>query len=170
MFLKISRSSKENTCARVSILIKLQASVCNFLEKETLAQVLSCEYCEIFRRPIFKNICEQLLLLQLIDILKRYYRGAFRIMSNIYDGAFRENSEPLEAVSQNCFFKNVWPSPKYTSLFCKKFTWQILLNFKMDPIIGILLRIWKSPCEWLLLPIEKKNEKSGWLGKMDSLF
>ena len=34
-FLKILQNSQENTCARVSI------------KKETLAQVFSCEYCEI---------------------------------------------------------------------------------------------------------------------------
>ena len=39
VFLKISQNSQENTCARVSFLTKLQASVCNFIKKETLAQV-----------------------------------------------------------------------------------------------------------------------------------
>ena len=33
--------------AKVSFLIKLHASACNFIKKETLAQVLSCEFCEI---------------------------------------------------------------------------------------------------------------------------
>ena len=45
VFLEISKNSQGNTCARISFLIKFQAS--NFLKKETLAQVLSCEYCEI---------------------------------------------------------------------------------------------------------------------------
>ena len=36
----------ENTCARVFFLIKLQAKACNFIKKETLAQVFSCEFCE----------------------------------------------------------------------------------------------------------------------------
>ena len=36
-FLEISQNSQENTCARVSFLIKLQAE----------AQVFSCEFCEI---------------------------------------------------------------------------------------------------------------------------
>ena len=36
MFLEISQNSLENTCARVSFLIK-----------EALAQVFSCEFCEI---------------------------------------------------------------------------------------------------------------------------
>ena len=45
MFLEISENSQENTCARVSFLIKLQA--CNFVKKEFLAQVFSFEFCEI---------------------------------------------------------------------------------------------------------------------------
>ena len=47
LFLEISQNSQENTCARVSFLIKLQASACNFIKKETLAQVFFCEFCEI---------------------------------------------------------------------------------------------------------------------------
>ena len=45
VFLEISQNSQENTCSRVSFLIKLQA--CNFIKKGTLAQVFSCEFCEI---------------------------------------------------------------------------------------------------------------------------
>ena len=40
-------NSQENTCARISFLIKLQAKACNFIKKETLAQVFSRENCEI---------------------------------------------------------------------------------------------------------------------------
>ena len=48
VFLEILQNSQENTCARVSFLIKLQARpLCNFIKKETLAQVFSCEFCEI---------------------------------------------------------------------------------------------------------------------------
>ena len=45
VFLEISQNPTENTCARVSLLIKLQAEACNFIEKETLAQVFSCDFC-----------------------------------------------------------------------------------------------------------------------------
>ena len=55
MFLRISQYSQENTCARVSFLIKLQSQAwaCNFIKKETLAHVFSCEFCEIFRCSFF---------------------------------------------------------------------------------------------------------------------
>ena len=47
MFLEISQNSQENTCARTSLLIKLQVEACNLIKKEALAQVFSCEFCEI---------------------------------------------------------------------------------------------------------------------------
>ena len=53
VFLNISQNSQENTCARVSFLIKLQARPCNFSKKETLAQVFSCEFCEISKNTFF---------------------------------------------------------------------------------------------------------------------
>ena len=40
VLLDISRNSYENASVRV-----------NFIKKETLAQVLSCEFCEILRKP-----------------------------------------------------------------------------------------------------------------------
>ena len=43
LFLKISQNSQENTCARVYFLIKLH----------TLAQVFSCEFCEISKNIFF---------------------------------------------------------------------------------------------------------------------
>ena len=57
VFLEVSQNSQENICAsvssliklqgaRVSFLIKLQAKACNFIKKETLTQVFSCEFCE----------------------------------------------------------------------------------------------------------------------------
>ena len=35
---RFSQNSQENICAKVSFLIKLQASACNFIKKETLTQ------------------------------------------------------------------------------------------------------------------------------------
>ena len=72
---KISQHSPENTCARVSFLIKLQVVTrnfikkdtqtvtCNFIKKETLAQVFSCKFCEILRTPLLQSTSGQLLKL-----------------------------------------------------------------------------------------------------------
>ena len=52
MFLKTLQNSQKNTCARVSLLIKLQASACNFNKEEALAQVFFCEINEIPKNTI----------------------------------------------------------------------------------------------------------------------
>ena len=56
VFLEILQNSQENTCARVPFLIKFQAftpQVYNFIKKETVEQVLSCEFCEISKKTFF---------------------------------------------------------------------------------------------------------------------
>ena len=56
VFLEISQNLQESTCARVSFLIKLQvlqAKACNFVKKETLVQVFSCEFCKISNNTFF---------------------------------------------------------------------------------------------------------------------
>ena len=53
VLIEISQNSQRNTCAGVSFLIKLQASACNFIKKETLAQGFSCEFCEISKNIFF---------------------------------------------------------------------------------------------------------------------
>ena len=46
----------ENTCVRVSFLIKLQASGLQlYIKKETLAQMFSFEFCKIFKNTFFKE-------------------------------------------------------------------------------------------------------------------
>ena len=53
VFSKFSQNSQENTCARVSFSIKLQAEAYNFIKKVTLAQLFSCEFCEYFENTFF---------------------------------------------------------------------------------------------------------------------
>ena len=51
MFLEILQNPQENTYARDSFLIKFQAW--NFIKNESLAQVFSCEFCEISKNTFF---------------------------------------------------------------------------------------------------------------------
>ena len=54
MFLKISQNSQENTCVRVSFLIKLQSDNQQLsFKKKTLAQVNLCDFCEVFKNTFF---------------------------------------------------------------------------------------------------------------------
>ena len=48
VFLKVTQNSKENTCARVFFFDKVASlRPATLLKKETLAQVFSCEFCQI---------------------------------------------------------------------------------------------------------------------------
>ena len=49
VLLKVLQNSQEKTCARVSF----NTEACNFIKKETLVQVFSCEFCEIFKNTFF---------------------------------------------------------------------------------------------------------------------
>ena len=52
--LEISENSQEKTCTRVIFLNKVTGlQACNFIKKETHAQVLSCEFCEISKNTFF---------------------------------------------------------------------------------------------------------------------
>ena len=59
VFVKISQNLQENTCVWVSFLIKsflkktMTQEACNFIKKETLTQVFSCEFCEISKKTFF---------------------------------------------------------------------------------------------------------------------
>ena len=69
VLLEISQNSRENTCARVSPVPEPQA--CNVIKKETLAQVFSCEFCEISKNIFFiEHLWWLLLNLHLTEYLK----------------------------------------------------------------------------------------------------
>ena len=53
VFQGILENSQENTCARVSFLLKLKAWPATLLTKKTLAQVSSCEFREISNNTFF---------------------------------------------------------------------------------------------------------------------
>ena len=49
VFIKISQNLQKNTGARASFLIKLPALARILIEKKTMAQVFSCEFCKTFK-------------------------------------------------------------------------------------------------------------------------
>ena len=53
VFLEIWQNSQESTCARVSFLITLQTWALQLIKKETLVQVLSCEFGGISKATYF---------------------------------------------------------------------------------------------------------------------
>ena len=69
VLLKISLSSQESLCVRVSFLVKLKvSSAYNFIKKESLVLVFSCEFCKILKSTFFIEHLRWLLLLLLISL------------------------------------------------------------------------------------------------------
>ena len=64
-FLDISQNSQESACVTVPLLIKLQSEAWNFIKKGTLAQVFSCEFCEISKNNFCYRTYLRWLLLKL---------------------------------------------------------------------------------------------------------
>ena len=78
MFLEISQNSLENTSARVSFLIKLQAWACNVIKKETLAQVFSCEFYKISKNTFFTEHLWWLLLFKVVHkCCTQFFSGTY---------------------------------------------------------------------------------------------
>ena len=105
VFLEISQNLQEKTCARVPFLIKLQAQACNFIKKETLAQVFSCEFCEIskntfsYRTPpvaAFKGNVQKTFCITLHSRLNKIYNTLNQVFSNIFQTF-------TETIVQRCF-------------------------------------------------------------------
>ena len=53
LFFKSTQNSQENTCAKVSFEQSCHPTVCNFIKKETLAQMFPCVIFEIFQISFF---------------------------------------------------------------------------------------------------------------------
>ena len=87
VFLEISQNSQENTCAKVSLLIKLQA-----IKKVALAQVLSCEFYEISKNIFFTE---------------NHWATASEhlFMSNLSEQIFQNYSNPNLIGYQSYYFK-----------------------------------------------------------------
>ena len=49
---RIERRSRPEVFCKKGVLRNV-AKACNFIKKESLAQVFSCEFCEIFENPFF---------------------------------------------------------------------------------------------------------------------
>ena len=71
MFLRISKNPHENTCARVSFLIKLQAAACNIIKKRLWRRCFPVNFAKFLRTPLQNTSWR---LLQLIDSLFQSFR------------------------------------------------------------------------------------------------
>ena len=144
MLLEISQNSQENTCARASFLIKLQAEPCNFIKKETLAQVFSCEFCEFSKNTSFTEHLWATISEPVIDV--RY--GP--IFVNLYSATNTtlRSSPPWvflgKGVLKICSkFTGEYPCRSVISIKLQSFFIEIILLHGFSP--ANLLHIFKKP-------------------------
>ena len=62
VFLEISQNSQENTCARVSFLVKLQAASATLLKKRLWHRCFPVTFVKFLRTPFLQNTSGQVLL------------------------------------------------------------------------------------------------------------
>ena len=81
VYLDISQNSHGNNCVRVSFLIKL---CCNFIEKETLTQLFSCEFCKISKNTFFTEHLrttasgtEKVVLVKFMEVIRFSWNHVF---------------------------------------------------------------------------------------------
>ena len=131
VFLEFSQNSQENTCARVSFLIKLQS----YFKKDTLTQVFSCEFCEIYRKAFFAEQLRWLLL------YFSSFRGrvSLRMPSGISDFLFytlhkinKNRTKAERTVSTSHYFLHIYQvSFNFHLIFATSFTFHIrTITFK----------------------------------------
>ena len=97
MFLEISQNSKKSTCAGVSFLIKLRAKAGSFIKKETLAQIFSCEFCEMSKNIFLtKRLCATASLFNKFVELQLW-----NLSSNVLNTRKRLTRQSTE-IKQNC--------------------------------------------------------------------
>ena len=131
VFLEFSQNSQENTCARVSFLIKLQS----YFKKDTLTQVFSCEFCEISRKAFFAEHLRWLLL------YFSSFRGrvSLRMPSGISDFLFytlhkinKNRTKAERTVSTSHYFLHIYQvSFNFHLIFATSFTFHIrTITFK----------------------------------------
>ena len=92
VFLEISQNSRENTCARVTFLMK-------FIKKETTAQVFSCIFCKITKNTFFRRTPLVAVSVNLDQKNSEYGHFPCSVLSEAYSGfAFWRVGERLKGL------------------------------------------------------------------------
>ena len=103
-FIEISQNSLENTCARFSCLINLR----NFIKKETLVQVFSCQFCEISKNISLTETSWRLFLYVIVweHLDVTWLRTLYSLrcpISNIYSANFSIKKQMYKTIERwNC--------------------------------------------------------------------
>ena len=137
MFLEVSQenNSQENNCVRISFWM-----VRNFVKKETLAWVFSCEFCEIIKSIFLQSTSGRLLLIAIITqrSQKRYV---------IWDKVFENGPSQIFGGQFLWFILVLSQNQKQPpEVFCKKVFLEISQNSQEITCarVSFLIPYWKT--------------------------
>ena len=128
MFLENWQNSEKNTCARVSFLINCRPQACNFIKKETLAQVFSCGFCQIsantffYRRPL--DGCFWNTYFQLKMSLVIYWQSALPAINN-NNSYFLTHSSPSDRSNRSQMFFEIVILKNFAIFTGKQLCWSL---------------------------------------------
>ena len=105
MFLEITQNSRENTCAKVPF-FNNKKKTCNFIEKETLEQVFSCEFCEISKYTFLQNTSGRLLLIFEEIVIDMLYLHIFLVTMHEIDTVAEVHLELFQTYMIEFFCEN----------------------------------------------------------------
>ena len=91
IFLKFSQNSQENTCARVSFLIKL-LRLATLLKKRLWHRCFSRGFCEIFKNIFFTEHLQRLLL----KFISNHTKEILHVNTNLMGNQPRSKNRPVE--------------------------------------------------------------------------
>ena len=135
MFLAILQNSWENTCARVSILIKLQP---NFIKIEALAQVFSCDFCEISKNtfsyrtpPVAVSLYDDTIATDFIANIKNLFICWHKFLEDTTENNFEK--------SQKFLGKYLWRSSILVKALSLRFTVILLMILKLKVLRNFII-------------------------------
>ena len=150
---------------RISVLIKFQASHCNFIKNETLTQVFSCVFAKFLRTPLLQNTSGRLPL---------YWNMTDYVLSERLQNTFK-NSTICVLFRQNSIFGGSYshekPSNWSTAQIEKgTFFYKYSLNFQM-----FLIHLHISKLNSIINPQRRECfvqccQVKCWLSILDTLF
>ena len=121
MFLEISQNSQENTCARVSFLIKLRPAT--LLKKRLWQRCFCINFAKFLRTPFLQDTSGRLLLFRYIYFGKSAVKVLIKYRGSnwYYDASANSTSQSGECHENKCFNNDKFKSLKEPNLSGRTF-------------------------------------------------
>ena len=135
-------------CARASFLIKLQASTCNFIKNEILAQVFACGFCKISKNAFSYRTLRWLLLIVNVtcksSIFDQEFWSRFCKNNNEQNQSMHHRGQPVYFYMSLAIFS--WTFFLIWSFINFRFCFSLFSYFKYEIIENLSGCLWSFYC------------------------